>query len=63
MSTRQYTRHREEVRDFVHLVLRIPVELHGDILKEQERLRGTGKKMRLHDVAIKVIRDGLNDKA
>lgn len=57
--TRQYTRHSEEVKDFVHCVLRLPADLHAGIVKEQERLRGIGKKMKIHEVAIKVMRDGL----
>jgi hypothetical protein len=59
MSTRKYTRHSEEVKEFVHCVLRLPADLHADIVKEQERLRGMGKKMKIQDVAIKVMRDGL----
>jgi hypothetical protein len=59
MPTRQYTRRSEEIKDFVHCVLRLPADLHADIVKEQERLRSTGKKMKIQDVAIKVMRDGL----
>jgi hypothetical protein len=59
MPVRQYTRHSEEVKEFVHMVLRVPNDLHARIAKEQERLRGIGKKMKIQDVAIKIMRDGL----
>jgi hypothetical protein len=59
MPVREYTRHSEVEKDFIHMVLRVPKDLHASIIKEQERLRGIGRKMKIQDVVMQVMRDGL----
>lgn len=47
-------------KDFVHMALRVPAELHAEIIKEQERLCSSGKDLNLKEVTVKLLKLGLN---
>lgn len=56
-------RHKEhpyKEKEYVHMALRVPTELHAEIIKEQERLCNSGKDLNLKEVTVKLLKLGLN---